>query len=46
MLNKGDYRMELKLTITTTGSVRAEAVVDKLDISVTNWNSGTTVLWV
>jgi hypothetical protein len=33
-LNKGDYAMELKLTITTSGSVLAEAVVDKLDMSL------------
>ena len=33
-LNKGDYTMELKLTITTSGSVLAEAIVDKLDMSL------------
>ena len=35
-LNKGDYTMELKLTITTSGSVLAEAVVDDVKMSVSN----------
>jgi hypothetical protein len=42
-LNKGDYTMELKLTITTSESVLAETVVNKLEISLTDWNSGTTI---
>lgn len=33
-LDKGDYTMELKLTITTSGSVLAEAIVDKLEMSL------------
>jgi hypothetical protein len=33
-LNKGDYTMELKLTVTTSASILAEAVVDKVEMSL------------
>jgi hypothetical protein len=33
-LNKGDYTMSLTVTITTSASVMAEALVDKVEMSL------------